>query len=80
MQATETKKTLRMLAASVLAHPEKCRVSAQTASCGHMKNALTAVPNVFASIASLVGLEYFVWNENVYCYWQAIVILSYLSF
>jgi hypothetical protein len=27
-----------------------------------------------------VGLEYFVWNENVYCYWQAIVILSYLSF
>jgi hypothetical protein len=32
--------------------PEKCGFSAQSASCGHMKNALMAVPVLFAQIAS----------------------------
>ena len=31
---------------------EKCGFSAQSTSCGHMKNALMAVPALFAHIAS----------------------------
>jgi hypothetical protein len=31
-----------------LAHPEKCGFSPQTASCGHMNNALMALLTVFA--------------------------------
>jgi hypothetical protein len=61
MRATLTKKTPRILPASiVLVYPETCGLSAQTASCGHMNNALMAVPNLFAYIASLEGLEYFI--------------------
>jgi hypothetical protein len=32
----------------VLVHPEKCGFSAHAASCGHTKNALVCLPNVFA--------------------------------
>jgi hypothetical protein len=32
----------------VLVHLEKCGFSAQTTSCGHMKNALMFLPAVFA--------------------------------
>ena len=49
MQATQTKKTPRILPTStVLAHPEKCGFSAQNASCGHLSNGLMALPTVFA--------------------------------
>jgi hypothetical protein len=49
MQATQTKKTLRLLPTStVLAHPEKCGFSAQNASCGHKNNELIALPTLFA--------------------------------
>jgi hypothetical protein len=32
----------------VLAHPEKCGFNTHAASCGHVKNALMALPTVFA--------------------------------
>jgi hypothetical protein len=49
MQATQRKKTPRIIPASIaLAHPDKCGFSQQTASCGHLKNALMALPAVFA--------------------------------
>jgi hypothetical protein len=49
VQATQTKKAPRILPASVvLARPEKCGFSAQTASCCHVKNVLMALSTVFA--------------------------------
>jgi hypothetical protein len=49
MQATQIKKTPRILPTStVLAHPEKSGFSAQNASCGHMNDALMALPTIFA--------------------------------
>jgi hypothetical protein len=58
MQATQKKKPPRILyACTVLTHilevrPQKCRVSAYNASCGHTKNALKTVTTLFAQIAS----------------------------
>jgi hypothetical protein len=49
-----TKKTPRILSGStVLAHileeyPEKREFSAHRASCGHMRNTLRGIPNLFA--------------------------------
>ena len=49
MHVRLTKKILRILLAStILAHLKICGFSAQTARCGHMKNALAAGPAVFA--------------------------------
>ena len=49
MHARLTKKIPRILLVStVLAHLKICGFSAQTARCGHMKNALTDGPTVFA--------------------------------
>ena len=49
MQARLTTKISRIFPPSiVLAHLQKCVFSAQIASCGQMKNALVAVPIVFA--------------------------------
>jgi hypothetical protein len=48
LQATLTKKAPRILpASSVLTHPEKCGFGVQIASCGHNKNALTAIRTAF---------------------------------
>jgi hypothetical protein len=58
MQATQNKEAPRILyACTVLMHilevrPEICGFSAYSASCVHMKNALIAVPTLFAQIAS----------------------------
>jgi len=49
MHAGLTKRISRIIPASVvLACPERCIFSAQIASSGHGKNALMAVPTVFA--------------------------------
>jgi len=53
------------LCCSVLTHiigarPEKCGFSAYSASCGHMKNALIAIPPLFAQIASPMDRNTFV--------------------
>jgi len=54
----ETKKAPRILnACTVFMHilevcPEKCGFSAFSASCGHTKNAMIAVPPLFAQISS----------------------------
>jgi hypothetical protein len=52
-----------------LAHPEKFGFTAQIASRDHMKNALMAVPTVFAEVVTMMGLEHFIPNENVYWWW-----------
>jgi hypothetical protein len=72
MQATQKKKTPRILyACTVLTpilevHPEKCGFSAYSESCGDTKNALMAVPLLFAQIYSPMSRNTLFKN---YCCW-----------
>jgi len=69
MQATQKEKAPRTLyACTVLTRilevrPEKYGFSAQRASFGHTKNALTAVPALFAQIASPIDRNTLFKNE-----------------
>ena len=84
MQATQNEKAPRILyACTVLTHilevrPEKCGFSEQSTSCGQMKNALMAVPALFAHIASPMDRNTLFKNEC--CWFYAVAVLCKFCF